>query len=146
MPDDPMSLFSSKQTKKKRIKKDEEAPRPALVVDTPQVPPPDQAETVKMLENMQAKQRELDTKISDILKKGHLLPQELQALLKDLSNWPEKKQEEIFRKANQIIDQLNEAIGKGSVEVLERKSSKKDDKRSQKAQKIRGKRNWISMQ
>ena len=92
------------------------------------------------------RQKELDEKLSKIVSQGHILPLELQDLLRDISNWPEKKQDEILTRANMIVNQINEAIGSKTIETMSRKKEKKDEKRTQKAQKLKGKRNWISMQ
>lgn len=153
MPDDPMSLFGSSNTpkkKKKEISLPKEEPPAVKPVLSEQVPQEqkdkDHEETTKMFEHIHERQKELDIKLAEIVNQGKNLPPELQDLLKDLSNWPNQKQDEILSKANMIIHQLNEAIGTGSVEMMERKKAKKDEKRTQKAQKIRGKRNWISMQ
>lgn len=152
MPDDPMSLFSSSSNiKKKPVKKAETRALP------PKPPPLTEAlaplsqtiidpETESMIQSIRERQKELEDKLSKILRQGHMLPLELQDLLKDISNWPEGKQDEIINRANLIVNSLNEAIGTGTAEAMDRKKSKKDDKRTQKAQKIRGKRNWISMQ
>jgi len=144
MPDDPMSVFGSGAKKKSRPKKVTVAEAPKA---QPEVPPTTTEEELGlMFTKIRERQLELDNKVQEIVNQGQSLPPDLQKLLQGLANWPEAKQEEILSKANQIIEQLNKAIGAGTFAPMEKKEITKDDKRTQKAQKIRGKRNWISMQ
>lgn len=157
MPDDPMSLFGGASKKKEKPRAQEKSAKESKdflslepsgkKAEEQEAPQPiSDAEVDGMIENIRAKQVELEARISEIISQGTILPQGLQDLLKDLSNWPLIRQKEIVAKAHEMIEQVDDILGPGQEEVLLKKKEKKEEKRTQKAQKIRGKRNWISMQ
>ncbi|CRX37459.1 hypothetical protein ELAC_0096 [Estrella lausannensis] len=146
-----MSLFGGASKKKEKPAKEPNAflslePSGKKEEEPVATPPVSDAEVGSMIETIRAKQAEIESRLAEIVSQGTVLPQGLQDLLKDLSNWPLRRQQEIVAKAHEMIDQVNDILGPGQEQVFLRKQEKKHEKRSQKAQKIRGKRNWISMQ
>lgn len=157
MPDDPMSLFGSSSKKKEKKRSQDRAAEGtkeflSLEPSVKEAAEPSPVQTISdeevdgMIVSIREKQIELEKRLSEIMSQGNILPQSLQDLLKDLSNWPLQKQKEIVAKANKMIEGMTDIVGPEQIAVQERKKEKKDEKRTQKAQKIRAKRNWISMQ
>jgi hypothetical protein len=106
---------------------------------------PTDPETKEIIDKIQKMREELDQKIDYLLNYKDVLPEPFGLMLDDMKNLPEGAQTEILEKANDLVKYVNSIIGTGSVETLSKKKEKKEAKRGMKAQKLHGKRDWISM-